>query len=240
MEVDGILMDVKGILFPRRCPVCNKTQRFNREKICPDCKLKLVYITEPRCKKCGKQIMKMEQEYCYDCKNKKHVFKSGVAGFSHIGEIKKSIYKIKYDNKREFIDFYTEELMRRYGREICGWKCDALIPVPLHRSRKIKRGYNQAEIIAKKISKLSGIPVYTNVLKRVKKTRPQKELNDIERKKNVENAFKIDKNIVKLRKVILVDDIYTTGSTIDACAKQLVMNGVQEVYFICLSIGTGY
>lgn len=240
MEADGILMDVKGILFPRRCPICDKALKLDGKKICGDCVSKLVYITEPRCKKCGKQLMKMEQEYCYDCKNKRHMYKTGVAAFSHVGDIKKSIYRIKYNNKREYVDFYGEELMKRFGNEIKIWNCDALIPVPLHRSRKIKRGYNQAEIIAKKISKLSGIPVYKGVLKRVKKTKPQKELNDNERKKNVENAFKIQGNIVELKKVIIVDDIYTTGSTIDACAKQLLKNGVQEVYFICLSIGTGY
>lgn len=233
-------MDIKGVLFPRRCPICDSVLELNGKKICGDCREKLVYIFEPKCKKCGKQLQKLEQEYCYDCKNRKHYFKSGIAGFSHIGEIKKSIYKIKYKGKREYIDFYTEEIVKNFGKEVMDWECDGIIPVPLHKKRKLKRGYNQAEIIGKRISKMTGIKQYNDILVRVKNTKPQKELNDEERRKNLENAFKIKKNIVELKKVILVDDIYTTGSTIDACAKVLLQNGVEEVYYISLSIGTGY
>lgn len=90
------------------------------------------------------------------------------------------------------------------------------------------------------MSKLINVPIKSNILIRVKNTPPQKELNDVQRKKNVENAFKITGNIVKLNKVILVDDIYTTGNTVDACAKVLLDAGIKEVYVICLSIGTGY
>lgn len=233
-------MDFRGLIFPRRCPVCDSVLKFNSELICKDCKPKLKYILEPRCKKCGKQLISQEQEYCYDCKNKTHIYKEGLAGFSHVGVIKKSIYDIKYSNKREYVDFYVNEISKLYKRYILRWNCDGIIPVPLHFRKKLSRGYNQAEIIAKAFSKELGIKMYSNLLKRHKNTRPQKELNDIQRKKNLENAFKINKNIVELKKVILVDDIYTTGSTIDACAKELLNNGTEEVYYLSISIGTGY
>lgn len=233
-------IDIKGIIFPRRRPICDKILEFNGKLICEKCRNKLVYINEPRCKKCGKQLIKMEDEYCYDCKMKKHLYKEGVVPFMHIGEIKKSIYKIKYCNKREYIDFYADEVVNRYGGIIKNWNCDALIPVPLHRQRRLKRGYNQAEIIADKCSKRLGIPVRKGILLRTKNTKPQKELNDMDRKKNLENAFKIGKNVVRLSKVILIDDIYTTGSTIDACAAVLLRSGIEEVYYVALSIGTGY
>ena len=233
-------IDIKGIIFPRRCPGCDKILEFNGKKICDNCRKNLIYIKEPRCKKCGKQLIKFEDEYCFDCKKGKHIYKKGVSAFSHAGEIKKSIYKIKYCNKREYVDFYGKEVARIYEKEILGWKCDCLIPVPLHRKRKLKRGYNQAEVIAKVISKQLGIPINNKILTRVKNTKPQKELNDEDRKKNLENAFKIHKSIVELKKVILVDDIYTTGSTIDSCARILLDNGVSEVYYVSLSIGTGY
>lgn len=233
-------MDFKGLIFPRRCPVCDSVLKFNSELICKGCKPKLKYILEPRCKKCGKQLASQEQEYCYDCKNKTHIYKEGLAGFSHVGVIKKSIYDIKYSNKREYVDFYVNEISKLYKRYILNWNCDGIIPVPLHFRKKIGRGYNQAEVIAKAFSRELGIKMYSNLLKRQKYTRPQKELNDIQRKKNLENAFKITKNIVELKKVILVDDIYTTGSTIDACAKELLNNGAEEVYYLSISIGTGY
>lgn len=233
-------MDFKGLIFPRRCPVCDEVLEFNGELICKECKPKLKYILEPRCKKCEKQLITQEQEYCYDCKNKKHFYKEGIAGFSHVGVIKKSIYDIKYSNKREYVNFYVKEMSKLYKRYILDWNCDGIIPVPLHFRKKIKRGYNQAEIIAKAFSRELGIKMYGNLLKRQKYTKPQKELNDIQRKKNLEKAFKITKNIVELKKAILVDDIYTTGNTIDACAKELLNSGVDEVYYLSISIGTGY
>lgn len=233
-------MDIMGVLFPRRCPVCDGILRLGKEKICPECKGKLVYIREPRCKKCGKQIEKMEQEYCFDCKKHNHFYEMGIAPFSHAGAVRKSIYAIKYQNKREYLDFYTDEIARLYREEIKEWDCDGLIPVPLHKRKRLKRGYNQAEVMAKKLAKKLELPVYRDGLIRIVDTKPQKELNDIQRKKNLEKAFIMNENIVKLRKVILIDDIYTTGSTIDACTKVLMEHGVKKVYFICISVGTGY
>lgn len=233
-------MDIMGVLFPRRCPVCDGILRLGKEKICPECKGKLVYIREPRCKKCGKQIEKMEQEYCFDCKKHNHFYEMGIAPFSHTGAVRKSVYAIKYQNKREYLDFYTDEIARLYREEIKEWDCDGLIPVPLHKRKRLKRGYNQAEVMAKKLAKKLELPVYRDGLIRIVDTKPQKELNDIQRKKNLEKAFIMNENIVKLRKVILVDDIYTTGSTIDACTKVLMEHGVKKVYFICISVGTGY
>lgn len=233
-------MDIWGFMFPRRCPVCDKILAFNGKKICFGCEDKLVYVHEPKCKKCGKQIEKFEQEYCYDCTKHRHIYKTGIAPFVHTGLVKQSIYAIKYRNKREYIDFYTDEILRLYKDEIEQWSCDGIIPVPLYKKKRRKRGFNQAEIIAKALSKKLNIPIYGNILKRVKDTQPQKELNRLQRKKNLENAFIIDKNIVKLKKVILVDDIYTTGSTIDSCAKILMDGGIKEVYYICISVGMGY
>lgn len=233
-------MDIWGVLFPRRCPVCDRILKFGGKKICEECVDKLVYIREPRCKKCGKQLKQSEEEYCYDCRKCKHIYKMGIAPFMHTGAVKNSVYAIKYHNKREYVDFYTDEIVRLYREEIKQWSCDGIIPVPLHRRKRIKRGFNQAGLIAKGLSEKLGIPMYGKILKRVVDTKPQKELNDIQRKKNLENAFILNENIVKLKKIILVDDIYTTGSTIDSCTKVLMDGGIKEVYYICISVGTGY
>lgn len=232
-------MELLRIVFPRTCPVCGKVLGIDKGFICKECKDTLVYVTQPKCMKCGKQIRSETDEFCYDCKKKKHYFNSGVAAFSHVGTITDSIYKIKYNNKREYVDFFANELIDLYKNEILSWGCDALVPVPIHKKKRIARGYNQTECIAKVLSKNLKIPVCKNGLLRIKNTIAQKSLNDIERKNNIENAFIIGKDIVKYRKIILVDDIYTTGSTIDACSKTLRDAGIQEVYFVCLSIGTG-
>ena len=111
------------------------------------------------------------------------------------------------------------------------------MPVPVHAARKRERGYNQAEALAGEIGRRMGIPVDFRLIKRVKKTLPQKLLDDRERQNNLKRAFKIARNDVKLKRVVIIDDIYTTGSTIDACALELKRAGVEKVYFIAIAIG---
>ncbi len=233
---------IEDIIYPRRCPVCDEVLRFGRGKICAKCYHQLSYIHEPRCKKCGRSIRKFEQEYCYDCSRKKHFFISGIALIDNVEAGKKSVYAIKYHNKREYVDFYTDEIVKRYSDEIRYWQPDILIPVPLHKKKMIKRGYNQAEVIAVSIGMKMGIKVDKKSLKRIVNTKPQKELNDIERRRNLANAFcvNINQKNVKGKSIILIDDIYTTGSTIDECAKVLLKAGAKKVHFITLSIGIGY
>lgn len=116
---------------------------------------------------------------------------------------------------------------------------DSIVPVPVHASRKRERGYNQAELVAAELSRLTGIRMYGDLVRRVRKTVPQKELTIQERQNNLKKAFNITTNVVKLNKTILVDDIYTTGSTLDAVAMELKRHGVKAVYFIALCIGEG-
>jgi ComF family protein len=139
----------------------------------------------------------------------------------------------------EYAKFYANDLCEKLGSEIQRMNADALIPVPIHKNRQRERGYNQAEELATEISRLTGIPVYNNIIKRVKETIPQKELNPRERQNNLKKAFNIAQNVVKLNKTIIIDDIYTTGSTIDAVAVELRNIGVKEVYFLALCIGEG-
>lgn len=235
-------MDLIGVVFPRRCPICDGVLKFNKEKICDNCKNKITIIKEPRCMKCSKPLDNEVSEYCYDCQNKKHNFISGIALMEHNGLVAKSLYKIKYNNKREYIDYYVEEFCKYHSKEVKSWNVQVLIPIPLHFLRKRKRGYNQAELIAKKLGKELGIPYCNSLLKRSKNTKPQKELNDKDRKKNLKNAFFVPKDKIKNlpESVILVDDIYTTGATIDECSKVLLKAGCKEIYFITLTIGNGY
>ena len=233
-----VLKSIMDVLCPMTCPMCDKILDKNK-KICTECERKLVYIFEPKCKKCGKELEDDRREYCNDCAIKKHYFKAGIAAFKYNGMISKSIYKFKYHNRRTYAVFYGEAISKVYGSNIRKWNADVIIPVPIHYKRRVKRGYNQASLIGKELSRHLGIPMDEKYLFRVSNTRPMKELDKTNRKKNVEKAFKIYKNVVKYKKIILVDDIYTTGSTIDACAKALLEAGAAEVYFVSLSVGQG-
>lgn len=235
----GLAIDIIRLFYPARCPFCDKPVEYGKELIHSSCRSKLPYILGAKCMKCGKKVENQEIEYCYDCTKMKHIFDKGRCLYSHNAEVKKSIYNFKYKNKREYARAYGEEISDNLRDEILSWGANVIIPVPLHKTKLRIRGYNQAELLAKELSKRFNIPMENKMLTRIKRTKPQKELNDSDRKKNMKNAFIVDKNIVKYKKVILVDDIYTTGSTIDGCAKVLKENGVNKVYYICLSIGTG-
>ncbi|MBQ2801485.1 MAG: ComF family protein [Lachnospiraceae bacterium] len=221
-------------LYPRTCPVCTKVLAPGRRLVCEECQSKLVYVKNPRCKKCGKPVENGVKEFCGDCNRKKHYYNSGRVVWVYTKEMRQSIYRFKYDNKREYADFYVTELVRLYGGWIKRLDVDAIIPVPLHKSKYRKRGFNQAQVLAEAIGRQLEIPVLSDILVRNKNTTAQKNLNDKQRQENVKNAFKIINNEVQLKKILLVDDIYTTGSTIDAVARILKGDGVKEVYFICL------
>ena len=232
-------IDVPGILFPRRCPVCHEVVEDAGELACDICRTRLVHVRNPFCQKCGKPLNAEDQEYCADCRRKKHFYDKGRAAFVYEEWMRGSIAKYKYSGRREYAEFYAEEILLACAREIRSWKADVLIPIPLHASRRRKRGYNQAELLAAKLSLKSGIPMDTGYLKRTKKTRAQKELSDRDRLENLKNAFSVQKKKSFYKRIILVDDIYTTGSTMDEAARILKENGAEFIYFLCISVGRG-
>lgn len=231
---------ILDIIYPRRCPICDEVVMTEKGLVCPECRKKLPYIKEPCCKKCGKQIRRAEEEYCGDCQRVSHVYTEGRALFEYDSVMQQSVAAFKYKGRQEYAEWYGVELAQRYGIQLERWDVEALIPVPIHKSRYRKRGYNQAALLAEAISRHTGLKMDENVLIRTKKTMAQKELSTKERAKNLQEAFQLGKNVVQYKKVVLVDDIYTTGSTADACAKVLKQNGVEQVYLLCLCIGDGF
>ena len=226
---------VMDLIYPPRCPICDELLLPGR-LICPECLPKLSYVKKPRCLICGKHINDPAYEYCLDCRKKPHYYKEGRALLEY-RSIAPSMYRFKYAGRREYARFYGRQIAYHLKDVIEEWDVDALVPVPIHRSRRIQRGYNQAEVLAKEIGFYLGIPVETHLLKRVKKTLPQKLLDDRQRQNNLKNAFKIGRNDVKCKSTIVIDDIYTTGSTIDHCAKVLKQHGVERIYYISIAIG---
>lgn len=146
------------------------------------------------------------------------------------------MFKLKYGKRQEYGSFYGQ-IAAVYSREIIrNWGVEIIIPIPLHRKRMEKRGYNQAELIAEALGKTLCIPVDSRLMKRKVNTRPQKELDYRERKQNMKNAFLL-KGENRYRRILLVDDIYTTGSTIEAAAELLKRNGAENVFFLTIAMG---
>lgn len=231
----GVLLD---LFYPRRCPVCDKAVKPFGSLICEECESKMKYIRAPYCQKCGKELKDTRAVFCHDCANREHAYDSGMALFDYLS-VSDSIYRFKYRGRQEYAAYYGERMARVLGKRILALHPDALVPVPIHEEKKRQRGYNQAETVARELGGILDIPVETKLIKRVRKTKPMKDLSAQERQNNLKRAFKICKNDVKLNTIIIIDDIYTTGSTVDAMARELRHAGIKHIYFAALAIGKG-
>ena len=261
-----MLDNLVDIIFPRRCAVCDDVLGPGSKGICASCRPRLSYVSEPRCMRCGKEIENSDEEYCGDCTKTKRSFEGGFPLFNYIPPLSDAITRLKYHGRQEYAGIYGREIAKAYGAHFKMLGVECLVPVPLHKDRLKKRGYNQAALIAKGISAETGIPVNERLLVRNKKTAPQKELSDVDREKNLAMAFSVEKTysdsslnsgVVSGRRsdskteeqgknekayvpaiVLLVDDIYTTGATIEGCTKVLLAAGVKKVYYTSVAIGS--
>lgn len=241
MNVLGAVRNVGKLIYPPRCIGCDEVlaEEMRDGGICRACRPLIHPVKEPLCKKCGKQIYHADRTYCMDCDTRPHVYTEGRGVFLYEGPMKQAMYRLKYGNRRGVAEVIAREALRNHGRWIASIQPEALVPVPIHRNKRVKRGYNQAEVMAQAISRQTGIPVVP-LVERTVDTLPQKELTPEKRAKNLKNAFKVGKNGVKFKRILIIDDIYTTGATVDAMAGILLDRGIDEVYCLYGCIGQGY
>lgn len=209
--------------------------RDQKRLICPGCAEDLKKIEAPYCMKCGRPVRK-EEEYCRDCADERHIFTEGRGIFLYDDRMKESLVKYKYYGHREYGDFYAAALCHYAKREILRWKPDVIAPIPLHRRKQKQRGFNQAEYIAEGVGRFYGIPVSAGLIRKIKPARSQKKLNVIERRRNLKGAFAVSGELNGID-ILLIDDVYTTGSTMDAAAECLKKKGAGEIYFLTVCIG---
>jgi len=222
------------LVFPNRCIVCEDIINFGINKcVCNNCKDLFELITGPRCNKCSRPI---ESGFiCRDCANKKIYFEKNFSVFVYKDLIQDLIIRFKFRNHPAIGKGLAKIISENINQN---WflKKNIIIPVPIHKTRKRKRGFNQAEIIAKYLAKKFNLEIKSNGLKRIKNTKPQWMLDHDERENNLNNAFWADKNLIKNKNIILIDDIFTTGSTINKCAEVLKLSGASCVYSLTVAI----
>lgn len=238
--------DLLDILYLPRCPVCDRVLPPGQGgTVCEICRGygRPRRVEDSFCLRCGKSLEDSRQEYCRDCRLHPPVFAQGRAAFWYRG-MEDSMHRFKNRGRQEYAQFYGDALAQVLARVQPRWHIQVLVPIPIHRSRMRQRGYNQAALLCRELSQRTGIPVREDLLFRGRKTGYQRALNDEDRRENVKDAFVAAGQEWKCEqlsaRILLVDDIYTTGSTMNEAARTLLAAGAEQVYALSVCIGKGY
>ncbi len=224
---------LSAVLFPDCCRLCERVLRvFTPAPVCQSCLDSLRAAETPySCQRCGLPFEAPAPlhgvEQCGLCRLRVWEFDRARGFGAYEGSLRRLIHLLKYDRMSPLARPLAERMATRLG-EI--GPVDLMIPVPLYRWRRWRRGFNQAAALAKELSRLSGTPWSRKVLRRIRPTRPQVGLSHRERRLNLAGAFAVSSSgLVSGRRVLLVDDVMTTGATLDACARALKSAGAAWV-----------
>ncbi len=227
-----IFKSILNILLPPRCLKCGKLV-LAEEGLCAKCLNELNFIAAPYCRKCGQAFLEEDtgqKMLCGGClKRKRSPFRMLRSSLEYDEASKPLILALKFMDKTENATTLAKWLNLSM-KDLKSEGADLIIPVPLHFSRMLKRRYNQSALLVKELSKISKIKADYTSLYRKKKTRPQVELMGLARVKNVKGAFSVKKpQNIKGKRIILVDDVMTTGSTLKECAIALKKAGAKSI-----------
>jgi len=229
-----------NLLYPALCRACSrKLGRFDCN-ICDECAGKIKERFPPFCLKCGKQLGEgaVPADTCHDCRNNEPHFDRAWSVCLYEGVLKNLIHDFKYNKTTCLSADFASIMMDFMEKHGAGKDCQIIVPVPMHPSRLFRREINHSDVLARCLGKRLGIPYAGRALKKIKNTSEQNKLGRQERIKNLGSSFStknsssiIDKNI------LLVDDLFTTGSTVNECARVLKNSGARRVEVITLARG---
>lgn len=235
------LQKLLNSLLPPRCIKCGKILS-EKNGLCPECFGLINFISAPYCQKCGRPFIAdgnsqfYSNMYCGECLQKKRfLFELQRTAFIYDDNSKNLILDFKFRDKTVSAETLANMLYGA-GRDIWKENPDLIIPVPIHRMRLLKRRFNQSALLAKYLSVKTGIAADYDSLIRKQNTVPQVRLSGAARHKNLRHAFDVAHlQNIKGKKIVLIDDVETTGSTLNECAKVLRKNGAKAVYSVTLA-----
>ena len=237
--IEKIINEVVDLVYPPGlyCYCCGKiTDKSRTYGLCNDCMEDIKWITGRACRKCGKALGDTDPgDVCFYCKRHGHVFDRGYACCEYGMHEKTLLYELKYASRGDIGRKIGEAVYDRMAAEFGGELSeiyDLVLPVPLYKERKLKRGFNQAELMAEEVSKKSGIACDAEVLLRIRPTDAMKGLGPSERRANIQGAFAVNEEKASIligARVLVIDDIFTTGATLDEIACVLKSAGASRV-----------
>jgi ComF family protein len=224
------------LLYPPkpRCEICGRT---GAAAACDTCMASLDHLQGITCLHCGKQLSEQYvNSICPDCASGTFYYNRAYSCFEYSGMGKELIYKLKYEGRLRLSGVIAELMQERLRNE--GLKIDAVVPVPIHKNKLAERGFNQSLAIAVELGRRLGRPVW-DCLIRTRETKEQYNLDKSQRRLNIVGAFSVRLlyNNDKYSSILLVDDIYTTGSTVNECSKILKESGTKDIYVITAATG---
>ena len=222
-----------SLLYPSRCPLCEAILSGQERYVCSACSKALPWIRSG-CLRCGRPVADETKEYCDQCLQETHAFTAGRSTFLYEGPLRDSVIRMKFKNHREYLDFYAAAMAESARSFLKAVHPAALIPVPMYRRKRAERGFDQVLELSERLSERTGIPVLKDAVFRTRGTKPQKGLDVRARRENVRGAFAVQKEKLPDGPVLLIDDIYTTGATIDALCGVLQEAGLHKLYFLTL------
>lgn len=237
----GLFSAALALVYPDACQFCDKARATAAEGfVCADCRAQVRFVEAPYCDRCGLPFegaltTKFE---CSNCRETELAFSSARSAVVARDKPLEAIHRYKYQRALWFEPFLAELLISRAKPELAGQNWDAIIPIPLHATKQREREFNQAERLANHLSAATAIPLDTGSLRRVLPTRTQTLLSRPERVANVRKAFAMcPGKSLNGERIVLVDDVFTTGATTSACAEVLLAAGASEVCVWTLARG---
>ena len=240
-HVKRIGQELLELIFP---PVCVLCERPGRAAICASCRERFEFIEPPYCQRCGKPLPKSAAKdmVCGQCRHQAPSFDTARAVGLHTATLREAVLRFKFSRRQRLAEPLAELLAERIlaersGRDGLPWGgLTGVVPVVLHPRRRGWRGFDQAMLLARQVSALIEVPCLEQVLVREKDTQPQIGLSPVQRRQNVRGAFAVaDPEFVAGEVLLLIDDVYTTGSTLNASARALRRAGAQEVYALTIT-----
>ena len=236
MILKDALDALASVVFPGPCRICGQTlTNASRVPICEACLGGFERIAEPMCDCCGRPFAsdmaaQAAKPLCRLCRVNFYAFDRARSFAIHDDALSEAIVLLKYEEVTRLGDWFAARLAEIISNSPDDWHADVLVPVPLHPVRRRERGYNQAELIARPLAKRLNLTFQPNLLVRTKPRPPQLLLSRTERWTSVRGAYATREGVkVDKLRILLVDDVMTTGATLDACARALKKAGATAV-----------